>query len=555
MTETPVGRYWRYVDDVLAGDRVAPERIKRAAERTKALQADPEVYLDEAVLSSFVTMAEQFVISDGHSLNGKELRLMPWQVWVLGSFLAWKWKADDGQVLKQGWVEVGRGAGKSAMAAVLCIYVAIETPGCDISLLANKQEQSALILQSVHRFLRDTEGHGIDYESKAKEVRIGTSTIRALSAKVNALDGLRSRLYVVDEGHEARDDIFSKVLSALPKSRDAQMLSISTPGGTDLGLESVYYVTRQVAEEALRDFTRLKSVGSWLWGIDADDLIDDESIWEKGQPGLGHVISLLDYRRAWETYQAQNREGDFERYQLCRYTLRSLSWLEPEVIEAASSDLNIEDFKGEKAYLGLDLSKSFDLSSLTAQVWRQGHCYSFQWHWVPAVGAREGYRQHAVHLDAWDRYEHVTIVNTKTIPYDSIRDRMLWLCEHFEVPKEGIGVDALGGLKPTLQEWESDYDLPLIGVPQTVTVLGPATFSLESLIRENKMTFRRDPVLEHAFQNVNLVVGMNGDRRPAKDKATGCIDPVIASIQATAVAIEHGAMMKPAYRQDSDMTF
>ena len=63
------------------------------------------------------------------------------------------------------------------MAALLGIYLAIEVPGCDISILANKQEQSALILQSVTRFLRDTPDHGIQFEAKAKEVTIGTSSI------------------------------------------------------------------------------------------------------------------------------------------------------------------------------------------------------------------------------------------------------------------------------------------------------------------------------------------------------------------------------------------
>ena len=429
---TATERYWAYVDSVLSGTQLAPQRIVRACERTKAMKNDKDLYLDTDTLERFVALSERFVISDGHTLNGDTIELMPWQVWVLGSLLSWKYVIDDGAVLKQSWVEVARGAGKSAMAALLAIYLAIEVPGCDISILANKQEQSALILQSVTRFLRDTPGHAIDFDAKAKEVTIGTSSIRALAAKVNNLDGLRSRLYIIDEGHEARDDIFAKVISALPKSRDAQMLSVSTPGGVDLGLESVYYTTRQVAEEALRDFGKLKSVGAFLWGLDPDDKIDDRDTWVKGQPGLGHVITTVDYERAFETYQAQNREGDWERYQLCRYSLRSLGWISPEVIESASKKIDIMDFKGKKAYIGLDLSKSFDLSSMCIQFWENQKATSFFFHWVPAVGARQHYRQHAQFLDIWDKRDNVEIVTTETIDYNAIRDRLLWAQEHFE---------------------------------------------------------------------------------------------------------------------------
>ena len=104
-----------------------------------------------------------------------------------------------------------------------------------------------------------------------------------------------------------------------------------------------------------------------------------------------------------------------------------------------------------------------------------------------------------------------------------------------------------------MQEWENEYNLPLIGIPQTITVIGPATFSFESLIREGKMTLRRDPVFEYAVNNVQLMVGQNGDRRPTKEKSTGIIDPCIAGIQATAIAIDKGAMDPPAYRTEADI--
>ncbi len=545
-------RYYQYVDDVLEGRQLAPERIQHAMARTVALRDDPSVYLDTDALESFVSFAETMVIADGHTLQGKNIQLMPWQVWSLGSLVAWKYHEDGAVVHKQGWIEVARGAGKSAMVALVALWSCTYYEGGDVSILGGKQEQAGLILDSAKSFLEHSK-HSLDYEIKRWEVRVGTSWIRALSAKTHTLDGLRSRLYLLDEGHEYRDDVFAKVISALPKSANAQMVSVSTPGGTDLGQESVYYRTRVVAEESLKDSSKLRSVFAALYGIDELDSIEDEDCWVKGQPGLGHVITLADYRRAFETYVAQNREGDWERYQLCRYSLRSVGWIEGHVIEASSKELNIEDFFGKRAYIGLDLSKSFDLSSMAIQFWENQQCHTFMWHWVPAKAAREGYRAHGSLIDSWGKRDFVEIVETETIDYDKIRDRLLWACENFTVDKECIGVDALGGLKPTLQDWEQNHDLPLIGIPQTITVIGPATFSFESLIREGKMTIRKDPVFEYAVNNVQMNVGQNGDRRPTKEKSTGIIDPCIAGIQATAIAIEQGAMLPPAYRTEEDI--
>ncbi len=67
------------------------------------------------------------------------------------------------------------------------------------------------------------------------------------------------------------------------------------------------------------------------------------------------------------------------------------------------------------------------------------------------------------------------------------------------------------------------------------------------------MVLQEDPVFMHAVGNVRLVTGINGDRRPTKEKSTGVIDPVIAALQATAIAIEHGALRPPAYRTDDDL--
>ena len=211
------------------------------------------------------------------------------------------------------------------------------------------------------------------------------------------------------------------------------------------------------------------------------------------------------------------------------------------------------DFAGQKAYIGVDLSKSYDLSSICIQFWKSQRCHSFFFHWVPAVGARADYRAHASLLDAWDKYDFCTIVETPTIDYTQIRDRLLWLCEHFDVGKDCIGIDGLSGLKPVLQEWEQVHNLPLVSIPQTTVVIGPATYAFESLIREGTMTIRRDPILEHCIQNVQLTTSVNGDRRPTKERSTGVIDAAIAGLQATAVAIEASAMQPPAYRTELDI--
>ncbi|MDB4628064.1 terminase large subunit [bacterium] len=553
-----IDRYWAYIQDIVDGRILAGSKLIASAERAQNMRNDPSVYLDEGMLTRFVDLAERFYVSDGHDLRSEKIVLYPFQLYVFGSFLAWKRTDTDSVVFKQGWLEIARGNAKSSASALVAIFMALEEDGCEINIIANKADQARLILDSVKAFLTgyetfEKEDLWFDYEIKATEVHLGRSVIRTLASKVSSLDGLRFRLAIADEAHEAREPWLDKLLSALPKGRNYQLLSVSTPGGADLGLESCYYVRRRVAEECLKDFDKLKHVGSWLYGIDEWDDFEDPGCWLKGCPALGTIIPSEAYHDALESAKANNQLDQFIRYQCCRYSLNCLDWIDLDVIDGAMRPLEIMDFKGQDAFIGVDLSKSFDLSSIAVQFWKDQKATTFFYHYVPAQGAREHYRGHASLLEAWGRHGHIEIIETPTIDYDLIRDRLLWLQEHFTLKPESIGLDALGGVKPVLQDWEQNHDLPLVGIPQTINVIGPATYTFESLVREKRMVLQEDPVFMHAVGNVRLVTGINGDRRPTKEKSTGVIDPVIAALQATAIAIEHGALRPPAYRTDDDL--
>ena len=539
------GKMERYVSQVLSGELPACKNIRRTCERHRYMGTLEDVWFDPEPVNAFVSFCESLTINDGHFLNGQKLKMLDWQAFVIGSLLGWKWAEDNAVVFKECWIEVARGASKTSLMGLLALFIATQKHGSETVILANKREQAQLALDSAKRFISPTT---IPHASIYNELRVGTSSIKALASKVTNLDGLRFALAILDEQHEASDDVFSKIISALPKNRDAQMVSISTAGGPEKGLESIYYTTRRVAEECLRDFDKLRSVFSFLCQIDEDDDIEDETCWIKAQPSMGHIVSVQDYRRSLESYAATNNLQHFERFLCCRYSQLNANWIDVDVLEAVEEDISLEDFKGQDIFVGIDLSKSFDISTVAVMAWRNGTPHIFMHHWIPAQGARKAYRSHAKFLNEWKALPFINIVETPTIDYDHIAEFLCYLRDNFNLQKDSIGVDALGGMKFTLQEWEQKYKLPIIGIPQTITVLGPATLTLESLIREGNIRIRKDPCWKHCVASVALQEGVNGDRRPTKADSTGQIDAVIAALQALVISIEHGAMKPAAYR-------
>ena len=357
-----------YVTGVIDGSITTNVRVKAACKRHVMFRQNKDYYFDSDIVDRFVEFAEKLTVSDGHHLTGNNLVLVDWQVYTLGSMLGWKYVDNNGVLHRQGWVECSRGAGKTAMLAVIAIFMAIELKGCDVILLSNKIEQADICLDSCKRFL--DECHMVPFVIKHRSVDIGKSTIKTYSASLHSLDGLRARLYIIDEGAEAKKDVFSKIISALPKSRDSQMISITTPCSAEVGLESIYYVNKRVAEDCLKDHSKLHHIFGYLAGIDAGDDIADETCWIKGNPSLGHLVTIKDYRRAFESYKSQSKEHDWERFQLCRYASDDTGWIPPKDIKEVTTNLDIMDFVGEECYIGIDFSKSFDITSMCVSLRR-----------------------------------------------------------------------------------------------------------------------------------------------------------------------------------------
>jgi len=123
------------------------------------------------------------------------------------------------------------------------------------------------------------------------------------------------------------------------------------------------------------------------------------------------------------------------------------------------------------------------------------------------------------------------------------------------------GYDALGGMKTEVQAWgdiENNYsplrgDMPMWSLPQTIVSLGPATYLLESYIRNETIVMNEDLIVEYALPNVQLQENANGDRRPCKMQSMGIIDPIVACVMLMAVLIKEGAERPGAYAKDEDI--
>ena len=553
-----------YAKDVLAGRIVVNNNVMMAAKRHMHDLTRKDIYFDEKELERFNEFVAQLEVADGHELTGKKIVMLPWQSFFLGSVLCWKFSETDGFRFKQAYCEVARGAGKSTMMGVLLLYIAMFWEGSDNLVLANKMDQARQAYDAANKIANrafgdwraedEDEARHAEYETTIRETRcrVSKARFRPMASKTGTLDGTKAILYVCDETAEAKEDYMQKVVSALPKLRDSLMVSVTTPGSPELGLDSPYYTRRRVAEEALKpeNWDEL-DVFALFYGLDEDDDFRDESTWVKAQPSLNHVIPISNYRRLLKEYTAQDALDNWERYQCCRYSLQGLQWIQLSEWRTANAKVDRPP-PGTPIYCSIDFSKAFDITSLCYGWWIDGKFHVKWHHWAIRDPHVEGVKRHYQRfVENWARHDNVTIC-THRVQYDLVKQKLDELRTWGEIKR--IGYDALGGMKTEVQAWgdiddryNPETDLPMWSMPQTIMVMGPSTYLAESYIRHKNLVLDEDLVVEYALANVQLEKNINGDRRPCKLKSMGIIDPIVAFVMLCGVLIREGAERPGAY--------
>ena len=556
---------------VVAGEIPANKNIMQACRRHLHDMDRPEVYFDWKEWNAYEDMLFDLLIYDGHELSGQPIQLQPWQAWVTGAS-CWKNTATGGRRYRSQFIEVARGAGKTTLASTLMLHNASYYQGGDCVCLANTVQQARQAYTSAQGFARKAWGDHTDKENGAdalwevteREMRCRASggKVRTYAAKASTLDGLKAIAYLVDESSEMKTDWLVKIVSALGKNLNSFMISVTTPGGIDLGRDSPYYTRRQEAVLALEDdqWDELDTFSAFF-GLDADDDLLDESTWIKAQPSLGHVIPIESYRRMLKGYQAQGKLADFERFQCCRYTTRNMNWLQGDMWTDCQGDVPLFPEKTTKTYCSIDFSKSFDLSSM-CYGWHQGDKFMLRWHhWIIRRELGEEGRDYQRNLETWATYENVTVCD-HSIKYDLIRQKLHELKDKTDLQQ--ISYDALGGMQLSVHEWgqlgnhyNAETDLPMKPFPQTIMAFGPATFQFECMVRDRDLIMQPCPIAEYALANCVLEGNISGSQRPTKaaGKTRGIIDPIVSAVQLVGQLIELNARYPGAYSDPDSIAF
>jgi phage terminase large subunit-like protein len=534
-------RATKYALDVVAGKIVTGKPVKLACKR----HLDDIAHQKKTGLHWDVTESQRVIEFFAECLTVEQknevvpFNLDPFQCFIVGSLFGWTNK-DGTRRFKTAYIEMGKGSGKSPLAAGIGLY-GLVADGCqspEIYCAATMRDQAKISWNDAKIMAQRSPALSEVLEIGANAIVYPAvnGTYRAVSSEHKGLDGKRVHMAIIDEVHEHPTAmVCDKMKKGTKKDLNALIIEI-TNSGSDL--ESVCYHHHEYSLKVLDGTIEDNAWFAYVCALDekdgdkpADDWMNDESCWPKTNPGLGTILPIQYLRKEVNEAKGMPSQRNMAaRLNFCVWTQQHELWIPIEKWEACREKFDPELLLNEPCWMGIDLSDKLDLSCAVA---------IFKHNIDKEISVTVGKREDPSNLQSEEKEESIninfgiSIVPMFFIPEETmfVREKedgvpySRWVKEGFVIATPGntidydfiyqwivnfskkhsvqqIGFDPRGATQ--LANQLAKYGFEMVELTQGYNNMSEPSQILEALVYEKRVRHNDNPVLRHHIQNASV---------------------------------------------------
>lgn len=385
-----------YAEDVVAGRVVAGPHVRNSCRRhLDDLENGPArgLFWD---LPAAIRFCEEFCagvlrLSEGQ-FEGKPFVMHPSQWFIAGSIYGWKWKATGKRRFTRAFIEQGKGNGKSPLAGAIGLYglTADGEAGAEIYSAGATKAQAGILFRDGVKMadqspqlqppkIQRSGGPGREYNLAYLK---NGSFFRPVSRETKKTgSGPRPHYALCDEVHEHPDRGVIDMLERGFKFRQQPLLFMITNSGFDR--DSICWEEHSFAIKVAAGDREAKdgdceykgdiindSAFSYVCALDpGDDPLTDRSCWVKANPLLG--VTITEGWLAGEVAKGLSMPGKLNgirRLHFCEWTDSDEGWITRKALMPCMGDFDPADYRGKRAWVGMDLSRNKDFTALAVLV-------------------------------------------------------------------------------------------------------------------------------------------------------------------------------------------
>ena len=534
-----------YARKVVAGKIIAGPHVRDACRRhLKDLEQGPErgLFFDLDAVDRALGFFRDVLVLNGGEYEGVAYNLLDWQAFIIGSLFGWK-GPDGYRRFRVAYIETAKGSGKSPLAAGTGIYgmVADGEPRAEIYAAATKKDQAMILFRDAVAMVDQSpalrgriakSGVGANAWNLAWIER--GSFFRPISAD-DGQSGPRPHIALLDEIHEHRNGNVVEMLRAGTKSRRQALILMITNSGA--GKQSYCYERHEQAIKVAAGQIEDDALFAYVCAIDeGEDPIKDEKCWEKANPSLRYGLPGIKYLREQvrEARGMPGKESIVRRLNFCQWVEAEAPWISADAWFACEDKtFDRAMLIGRRCWGGLDLSSTQDLTALALFFEPDAddpHWRLQAWFWLPGDGLIDKADKDRVPYLAWREAGHLEAMPGRAINKLAVLKRLAEVAEMYDLQEVGYDRWRIEDFKALMDQ--EGISLPLVPFGQGFKDMAPAVDEFERMLLGRTLRHNGNPVMTWCAANAVIVSDPAGNRKVAKEKATGRVDGVVAAIMA-----------------------
>ncbi|PWK05310.1 terminase large subunit [Tumebacillus permanentifrigoris] len=532
----------RYANAVLSGEIVAGLYVKLACERhlndllRQGTEGFPYVFSEKKAKRIF-----KFAKYCRHvkgELAGQPIKLDPFQKFILGSIFGWVHTDTKLRRYNKAYVQVARKQAKSTKLSVVGLYMLTVDGegGPEVYATATKKDQAKIVFDDSKAMVNKSP----DLKQRLKVTREAIkkrddeiAKFVPLSKDTKTADGYNPHLGILDEYHAHPTSEMYDVLESGMGQRAQPLLFIITTAGFDLSAPC--YSEYEYCCKILKGDMENDNYFIYIAQLDEEDDINDESVWIKANPlsaqterGMKYLRQQLLESKDKPEKQRSVLTKNFNKW----INMRPAGYMNMDKWKLCAAKLGeFPDLRGRICYVGIDLSKRIDLSSVAFIFPLEDGIFAVKSHsFIPSETLTQKQMTDKQDYSKWVRDGWITATEGAVIDYEYIKRYIIDTAVENEWVIQEICYDPYNATQFAQGMMIEGYEM--VEIRQGMKTLSEPTKSFRDLVYDLKVIHEDNPVLNWAMTNAVQKDDANENIMLDKKKSTERIDPAAALVNA-----------------------
>ncbi|WP_413489255.1 terminase large subunit [Carnobacterium divergens] len=541
-----------YANKVLNGEIVAGRKIKLAVQRFKrdlkrSESDDFPYYFDVERANRSLKFMELLPGTDG-----KEIKMLMFQKWVISELDGWREKTTNNRRFNRSFISMSRKNGKtylvSGMGSNSLLMETEPSQGRQVLFVSNALKQAKLGYNMMSNGLKNVTKQSKYMRQRLKILNAqitdleSNSFAMALASETSTLDGFGATTAILDEWHEAKTrKVYNVLKSGMSNQKNGLLSVVSTAG---LNMNVPMYEEYQFLSEVLEGKEEADRYFIAIWELDDKEEIHNQDLWIKANPIFeSEEIKSTMLPAIQDDVELGIKQNNLNAVLVKNFNMWQQasedSYIAGEDWEATEIK-EVPEIKGKDVYVGVDLSKTNDLTSLSWIVPLDDERLLVDSH--SFIGTKYGL-QDKIKRDGIDYIERekqgectITSLDSGIIDYEEVFE---WLVDFIQV--NNLNVVAIcydpWNANSLISKFEKE-NYPLIEVRQGAMTLNTPTRTFREQLYDKQIIHPFNKLLTHAVNNAILKEDNNGVQIN-KTKNANKIDPIVSLMNAYTQAMYH----------------